>query len=143
MVAVVVDLDGVRQALLRGDGGRDRRALAQYAALYELTPLRLDPHDWWVWVLLFFADDFSYYWFHRVSHESRVFYKGEPLGLVQQMGVAVELVPADAGKMVPQTILTLRVLVQDLALGTFDSAALAAKSKEPVQGELPLGDKKV
>ena len=45
-----------------------------YAALYELTPLRLDPHDWWTWVLLFFADDFAYYWFHRVSHESRVFW---------------------------------------------------------------------
>jgi sterol desaturase/sphingolipid hydroxylase (fatty acid hydroxylase superfamily) len=45
-----------------------------YAALYELTPLRLSPHDWWVWVLLFFADDFSYYWFHRISHESRFFW---------------------------------------------------------------------
>ena len=48
--------------------------LAAYTALYELTPLRLDPGDWWVWVALFFADDFSYYWFHRVSHESRVFW---------------------------------------------------------------------
>ena len=48
--------------------------LAAYAALYELTPLRLDPGDWWVWVALFFADDFSYYWFHRISHESRVFW---------------------------------------------------------------------
>src|SRR5688500_6177296 len=48
--------------------------LAAYVAVYELTPLRLDPGDWWVWVLLFFADDFSYYWFHRVSHESRVFW---------------------------------------------------------------------
>jgi sterol desaturase/sphingolipid hydroxylase (fatty acid hydroxylase superfamily) len=48
--------------------------VAAYAALYELTPLRLDPHDWWVWVLLFVADDVSYYWFHRVSHESRVFW---------------------------------------------------------------------
>jgi sterol desaturase/sphingolipid hydroxylase (fatty acid hydroxylase superfamily) len=45
-----------------------------YAGLYELTPLRLDPHHWWTWVLLFFADDLSYYWFHRVSHESRVFW---------------------------------------------------------------------
>jgi sterol desaturase/sphingolipid hydroxylase (fatty acid hydroxylase superfamily) len=45
-----------------------------YAALYELTPLRLDPGDWWVWVLLFFADDLAYYWFHRVSHESRFFW---------------------------------------------------------------------
>jgi sterol desaturase/sphingolipid hydroxylase (fatty acid hydroxylase superfamily) len=48
--------------------------LASYAGLYELTPLRLSPHDWWTWVLLFFADDFSYYWFHRISHESRVFW---------------------------------------------------------------------
>jgi sterol desaturase/sphingolipid hydroxylase (fatty acid hydroxylase superfamily) len=45
-----------------------------YAALYELTPLRLDTHHWWVWVLVFFADDLAYYWFHRVSHESRVFW---------------------------------------------------------------------
>src|SRR3954451_17231453 len=48
--------------------------VAIYAALYELTPLRLDPHDWWVWVLLFFADDLAYYAFHRVSHESRLFW---------------------------------------------------------------------
>jgi sterol desaturase/sphingolipid hydroxylase (fatty acid hydroxylase superfamily) len=45
-----------------------------YAALHELTPLRLHASDWWVWVLLFFADDLSYYWFHRVSHESRLFW---------------------------------------------------------------------
>jgi sterol desaturase/sphingolipid hydroxylase (fatty acid hydroxylase superfamily) len=48
--------------------------VAIYAVLYELTPLRLDPHAWWVWVLLFFGDDLAYYWFHRVSHESRVFW---------------------------------------------------------------------
>jgi sterol desaturase/sphingolipid hydroxylase (fatty acid hydroxylase superfamily) len=48
--------------------------LGAYIAIYELTPLRLDPGDWWVWVLLFFADDFSYYWFHRISHESRGFW---------------------------------------------------------------------
>lgn len=29
---------------------------------------------WWVWILLFFAEDFSYYWFHRVSHQSRYFW---------------------------------------------------------------------
>jgi sterol desaturase/sphingolipid hydroxylase (fatty acid hydroxylase superfamily) len=45
-----------------------------YAGLHELTPLRLHASDWWVWVLIFFADDFSYYWFHRISHESRVFW---------------------------------------------------------------------
>lgn len=28
----------------------------------------------WVWVLAFFADDFSYYWFHRLSHGVRYFW---------------------------------------------------------------------
>jgi len=28
----------------------------------------------WAWVLIFFADDLTYYWFHRVSHESRIFW---------------------------------------------------------------------
>lgn len=32
------------------------------------------PFVWWAWVLLFFADDFCYYWFHRISHESRFFW---------------------------------------------------------------------
>jgi sterol desaturase/sphingolipid hydroxylase (fatty acid hydroxylase superfamily) len=30
--------------------------------------------QWWVWGLLFFADEFSYYWFHRTSHECRLFW---------------------------------------------------------------------
>ena len=48
--------------------------LAAYAVLYELTPLRLHADIWWSWVLLFFADDLAYYWFHRVHHEVRVFW---------------------------------------------------------------------
>ncbi len=48
--------------------------VAVYAALYELTPLRLDPGNPLTWIALFFADDLAYYWFHRVSHESRVFW---------------------------------------------------------------------
>jgi sterol desaturase/sphingolipid hydroxylase (fatty acid hydroxylase superfamily) len=48
--------------------------VAAYAALYELTPLRLDPANPLTWIALFFADDLAYYWFHRVSHESRVFW---------------------------------------------------------------------
>jgi sterol desaturase/sphingolipid hydroxylase (fatty acid hydroxylase superfamily) len=48
--------------------------VAGYAGLYELSPLRLHPGDWWFWPLLFFADDFSYYWYHRIHHVSRVFW---------------------------------------------------------------------
>jgi len=32
------------------------------------------PYTWWGWVLGFFADEFSYYWFHRSSHECRFFW---------------------------------------------------------------------
>ena len=46
--------------------------LATYAALYELSPLRLSASDPWTWVLLFFADDFSYYWYHRAGHRIRL-----------------------------------------------------------------------
>jgi sterol desaturase/sphingolipid hydroxylase (fatty acid hydroxylase superfamily) len=45
-----------------------------YAALYQIAPWHLPTDAWWAWVALFFADDFSYYWFHRVSHESRFFW---------------------------------------------------------------------
>ncbi len=41
---------------------------------YEITPLRMPADAWWTYVLLFFADDLAYYWFHRVSHEVRVFW---------------------------------------------------------------------
>jgi sterol desaturase/sphingolipid hydroxylase (fatty acid hydroxylase superfamily) len=30
--------------------------------------------EWWAWFLLFFLEDFSYYWMHRVSHRSRFFW---------------------------------------------------------------------
>ena len=32
------------------------------------------PFTWWAWVLIFLADDFCYYWFHRISHENRLFW---------------------------------------------------------------------
>tara|TARA_R110002073_G_scaffold72537_1_gene177444 strand:+ start:438267 stop:439157 length:891 start_codon:yes stop_codon:yes gene_type:complete len=32
------------------------------------------PFTWWAWVLILFADDFAYYWFHRVSHTNRFFW---------------------------------------------------------------------
>jgi sterol desaturase/sphingolipid hydroxylase (fatty acid hydroxylase superfamily) len=29
---------------------------------------------WWAWVVLFFADDFIFYWVHRTSHERRIWW---------------------------------------------------------------------
>jgi sterol desaturase/sphingolipid hydroxylase (fatty acid hydroxylase superfamily) len=29
---------------------------------------------WWTWILLLFVEDLTYYWFHRISHESRLFW---------------------------------------------------------------------
>jgi sterol desaturase/sphingolipid hydroxylase (fatty acid hydroxylase superfamily) len=31
-------------------------------------------YQWWAWVLVFFADDFTYYVYHRTSHECRLFW---------------------------------------------------------------------
>jgi sterol desaturase/sphingolipid hydroxylase (fatty acid hydroxylase superfamily) len=46
------------------------------ASLYLAWSFRLFDlgFAWWVWILAFFAEDLSYYWFHRVSHESRFFW---------------------------------------------------------------------
>jgi sterol desaturase/sphingolipid hydroxylase (fatty acid hydroxylase superfamily) len=44
---------------------------ASYFALYELTPLRLGDGPL-AWALALLADDFAYYWFHRLHHEVRV-----------------------------------------------------------------------
>ena len=32
------------------------------------------PFAWWSWILVLFAEDFCYYWFHRTSHENRLFW---------------------------------------------------------------------
>ncbi|MGB5262747.1 MAG: sterol desaturase family protein [Lutimonas sp.] len=42
--------------------------------IYENFRLFTIPFTWWAWVLVFFADDFSYYWMHRISHENRFFW---------------------------------------------------------------------
>ena len=47
---------------------------AIYTAAYSIAPYKFPADAWWSWVILFFADDFVYYWFHRVSHESRIFW---------------------------------------------------------------------
>jgi sterol desaturase/sphingolipid hydroxylase (fatty acid hydroxylase superfamily) len=45
-----------------------------WTALYEHRLFDLPENAWWVWALLFVSEDFCYYWFHRVSHESRFFW---------------------------------------------------------------------
>ena len=54
------------------EGGWKIVSLAAYVGIYEPTPLRLSPHDWWTWVVLFLADDFVYYLYHRTHHEIRM-----------------------------------------------------------------------
>jgi alkylglycerol monooxygenase len=45
-----------------------------YLFFYDIAPFKFPAEAWWSWVILFFIDDFAYYWFHRVSHESRLFW---------------------------------------------------------------------
>ena len=45
-----------------------------YGAAFSLSPFKFPAEAWWTWALLFFVDDFAYYWFHRASHESRLFW---------------------------------------------------------------------
>jgi sterol desaturase/sphingolipid hydroxylase (fatty acid hydroxylase superfamily) len=44
-----------------------------FSVLYRWRLFNLGT-QWWVWGLLFFCDEFSYYWFHRTSHECRLFW---------------------------------------------------------------------
>ncbi|MFT6101243.1 MAG: sterol desaturase/sphingolipid hydroxylase (fatty acid hydroxylase superfamily) [Arenicella sp.] len=45
--------------------------LAQFSPLAEVVQ-----RQWWAWGLLFFLDDFIYYWFHRLNHQVRLFWAG-------------------------------------------------------------------
>jgi sterol desaturase/sphingolipid hydroxylase (fatty acid hydroxylase superfamily) len=45
-----------------------------YLWCYEMAPYKFPADAWWAWVILFFVDDLAYYIFHRVSHESRLFW---------------------------------------------------------------------
>ncbi|HEY0609743.1 MAG TPA: sterol desaturase family protein [Chitinophaga sp.] len=44
-----------------------------YSFVYQFRLLTLG-FEWWAWILCFFADDLSYYWFHRASHSVRFFW---------------------------------------------------------------------
>lgn len=45
-----------------------------YLYVSSVTPLAMPMEAVWPWVLLVILDDFLYYWFHRISHESRYFW---------------------------------------------------------------------
>ncbi len=47
-------------------------ALVGYAALYVLTPLRLDAHRWYTWVITLLVVDLVWYSYHRASHRVRL-----------------------------------------------------------------------
>ena len=39
--------------------------------LYDNFRITTIPFIWWAWLLILIGQDFFYYWFHRISHESR------------------------------------------------------------------------
>lgn len=45
-----------------------------YIFCYNIAPYKFPADAWWTWLILFFVDDLVYYIFHRVSHESRLFW---------------------------------------------------------------------
>ena len=42
-----------------------------FSFLFQYKLFSLE-NNWWMWVLLIFADDFSFYWHHRLSHHVRI-----------------------------------------------------------------------
>ena len=52
-------------------------ALVVFMYLHAVSPLKdVVERQWWAWLLLFFLDDFSYYWFHRLNHQVRFLWAG-------------------------------------------------------------------
>lgn len=52
-------------------------ALAIMVELHAISPLReVVQRQWWAWLLLFFLEDMTFYWFHRMNHEVRLFWAG-------------------------------------------------------------------
>jgi sterol desaturase/sphingolipid hydroxylase (fatty acid hydroxylase superfamily) len=47
-----------------------------FAALFELAPVKLDPRDWWTWVLMLLGQELVFYAYHRASHRVRLLWAG-------------------------------------------------------------------
>lgn len=46
-------------------------AFTAFTYLHQWSVFKLE-YIWWVWVLAFFAEDLTFYWHHRLSHEIRL-----------------------------------------------------------------------
>src|SRR5690349_5291437 len=46
---------------------------AAYTAVHRFAIFNIG-YQWWAWAILFFAEDLTYYCFHRTSHECRLFW---------------------------------------------------------------------
>lgn len=47
-------------------------SIAVFFKAYEYRIWDLSPFVWWTWPLLWLAEDFTFYWFHRCSHRVRL-----------------------------------------------------------------------
>ena len=47
---------------------------AGLSAAWKVRLFTISPASPWAWAALFFLDDFTYYWFHRISHECRLWW---------------------------------------------------------------------
>jgi sterol desaturase/sphingolipid hydroxylase (fatty acid hydroxylase superfamily) len=47
--------------------------IGTFSQIYRFRIFHLG-YQWWVWLLLFFGDEISYYCFHRASHQCRLFW---------------------------------------------------------------------
>jgi sterol desaturase/sphingolipid hydroxylase (fatty acid hydroxylase superfamily) len=52
-------------------------AVALMFKLHDISPLRdVIGRQWWAWLALFALEDFTFYWFHRMNHQVRLFWAG-------------------------------------------------------------------
>ena len=52
-------------------------AVALMFQLHDISPLRdVVGRQWWAWLALFLLEDFTFYWFHRMNHQVRLFWAG-------------------------------------------------------------------
>src|SRR5215471_5042090 len=48
--------------------------LFTFTFAYTHRIFAIPENAWWTWMVVFLADDFSFYWFHRTSHQVRFFW---------------------------------------------------------------------